>query len=197
MGSYKKYFFALLFTVAIMISGCVSTGAAMDELAGIGKLTVEDDKFNQATRVRLTPSWIAIEQPAGLKQVADFMLGAIWSTDDPDIAFIHAEIPNFSEINYEGIRGVAFSFGGEQVTYNTSRLTSFDGGESANFIPIPMELLEYITSSPNDVRVRLLLLGNEYMEGLFSADVSVRGNTTMRKHLKSKWLPMVAEARKQ
>ncbi len=171
---------ALVWMLALTITGCASMADISSKIAGIGAISEEKSTFDNATIVSMTPAFLYAE---GEWLGVPVKLGARWSSNSPNyVALIMSYSSNTygsSSDLYTNFSGIDLNIDGKITSYKATGLTKHsDSGyntvsktiytESKSSAVIPLNVLKEMLAA-KDTRLRINT-GDGYMDAQFSIE---------------------------
>tara|TARA_R110001606_G_scaffold71219_1_gene162916 strand:+ start:10978 stop:11541 length:564 start_codon:yes stop_codon:yes gene_type:complete len=104
---------ALLITV-LSVTGCTSMTDMMDGASGLGKLSVDQNSFDNETTISLTPDTL-YDPEASIFSPVSARMGAVWISNAPNFVNLAFQ----QDGGYVKFEEVSFKVNGETKAYNT------------------------------------------------------------------------------
>lgn len=132
-----------LVTASVMTAGCATLGTTMNEMAGLGTLTVERAEFDNVTTVRMTPTYMGFAD-GGMGATG---LGYQWRSDLPDSVLMTVKDPlsetfiSFRSVSVNADGNIRkFNVGANRYDVTGSVRTGFFSDTEASFL-VPLDFL--------------------------------------------------------
>jgi hypothetical protein len=112
---------------ALSLTGCASMTDMMDSAAGMGKLSVDSNSFDNSTVISLTPD--TLYNPDGGFSSIDTRIGAAWSSDTPSVvSIVLNDKSNSGGGGYTSFSRISIKIGDEIKEYDTGRTNLSNDG---------------------------------------------------------------------
>jgi hypothetical protein len=108
---------------ALSLTGCASMTDVMDSAAGMGKITIETNKFDNSKIIALSPD--KLYNPDGGFSSIDTELGAIWSSSTPN--YVTIVLNDEGSSSYTSFSSLSININNSIKEYQTGS-TQFDNG---------------------------------------------------------------------
>ncbi|SBS29117.1 hypothetical protein MSP8886_01445 [Marinomonas spartinae] len=138
----------ILLTVALSLTGCTSMIDTMDSFAGMGKLTVDKNSFDNTKIIYLTPD--ALYNPdASIFDPVSTRLGAVWTSKSPQFVNLTFQedggYVKFDEVAFK-VNGKTkiYPIGLSDLDFDNSKLS---GMKSTAYALIPMSEFKNILTA--------------------------------------------------
>ena len=171
---------ALVWMLALTITGCASMADVTSKIAGVGVISEEKSTFDNATIVSMSPAWLYAE---GEWLGVPVKLGARWSSNSPDyVALIMSYSSNTygsSSSLYTNFSGIDLNIDGKITSYKATGLTNHSNSgyntvsktiytDSKSSVVIPLKVLKEMLVA-KDTRLRINT-GDGYVDAQFSIE---------------------------